>query len=266
MIARDPVFCARVARWKRDGLLARWWSGPTGALVGTPAMSSLVEASSLRLDVRFASQVQRLYADAKGWRVAGDGFDEGSFDAALVAAPAEQAAALLSLHDLALAREAAAVRSIACWSVMVAFAEPVEWEPAFLRDCPPIAWAARNNTKPGRPDGECWVIQANPHWSRTNIEREATDVSGQLLAAFGHVTGASLPATTFLKAHRWRYAHPRSEQEILPWNASLRLGACGDWCHAPTIEGAWLSGNALAETVAGTLLGIEREDPLESIS
>ena len=45
--------------------------------------------------------------------------------------------------------------------------------------------------------------------------------------------------------HRWRYAlveKPLGESYI--WDATLRLGACGDWCLGPRIEAAFNSGEA----------------------
>ena len=235
-------------------------------MVGTPSMGGLVGAMCDNLDVRFRTHVNRTFRDDTGWHVAGDGFQEGPFYAVLMATPAEQAAALLSLHDLAMASEAASVRSVACWTVMASFAEPLDIETTFLSDSPPLSWAARDNTKPDRPDRECWVIQADAAWSRPNLERDAKDVANDLLEAFRQQTNADLPPTTFLKAHRWRYARPRGEQDLLLWNEERRLGACGDWCRAPTIEGAWLSGNGLAETVGRCLSGNIGDLPCEAVN
>ena len=54
------------------------------------------------------------------------------------------------------------------------------------------------------------------------------------------------PAT----AHRWRYAdtEPALTQGSW-WDAQMRLGLCGDWLHGGKVEGAWLSGRALAQQV-----------------
>lgn len=251
-VARDPRFAAQAARWKRQGVAERWWNGPAGAMVGVPAMSALVEAECAARDVRFNALVQRIERKAEGWRVVGPGLDAGGFDALVVAVPAEQAAALLSLHDLTLAREAAAVRSSPCWTAMIGFDQPLGAGPAYMREFPPIAWAARGSAKPGRPGGETWVVQADPQWSREHLERTAEDVASLLFEALAHGIG-ELPSPAFLKAHRWRFARPAVEHELLPWNPAIRLGACGDWCGAPTIEAAWLSGHRLGIAVAEAL-------------
>jgi renalase len=51
-------------------------------------------------------------------------------------------------------------------------------------------------------------------------------------------------------AHRWRYALP---DPVAPtdalYDAQARIGAAGDWCAGPRVEGALLSGCALAGRV-----------------
>lgn len=253
LLAGDGAFAAEVSAWREAGLIAAWPEGPEGALVGVPAMSSLVAAQCAGHDVRFGAQVQRTELDADGWHVSGPGWREGPFAALVIAIPAEQAAPLLSLHDLAMAREAAAARSHPCWTAMAAFAEPLAGVPSVLRDAGPIAWAARNSSKPGRIGAECWVIQAGAEWSARNLESEREDVAGRLLALFAAEAGIAPPAPTFLKAHRWRFALSYGESGRAQWNGDLNLGACGDWCMAGCIEGAWRSGTELARQVAASL-------------
>lgn len=251
--AGDDEFAAQVARWREAGLLAPWAGGPAGAMVGTPAMASLVEAQCAEHQVRFEALVHRLERDGDQWSVVGPGLHGGPFAAIAVATPAEQAAPLLSLHDLALAREAAAVRSQPCWTVMAAFAEPLAGIPDFLRDRGGIAWAARNNSKPGRAGAECWVIQASAEWSQANLEREREEIARDLLEEFAAELGASLPEPQFLKAHRWRFALSYGQHGTTLWNPRLRLGACGDWCVSGRVEGGWRSGVDLADRIIAEL-------------
>lgn len=247
-------FAAQVADWEQRGLAARWLSGPEGAVVGVPSMSALVEAQCAAHDTQFEAQVQRIEATEPGWRLAGPSLDDGPFAAVVVAVPAEQAVGLLSLHDLALASEAAAARSRPCWTVLAAFAEPLAGVPDLVRDAGDIAWAARNNSKPGRADTECWVIQAGADWSQRNLERDPADVADELLALLAAATGSHLPPPTFLKAHRWRFGMSYGQRGRPLWNPQLRLGACGDWCLGPQIEGAWRSGGLLADQIAAALI------------
>ncbi|MFM5950285.1 MAG: NAD(P)/FAD-dependent oxidoreductase [Novosphingobium sp.] len=250
--AGEGSFAAQVALWRQAGLVADWDGGPDGALVGVPAMASLIEAQSGDHDVRFGSLVQRIESDGLSWFLSGPGLREGPFAALVIAIPSEQAAPLLSLHDLHMAREAAAARSQPCWTVMAGFPQPVPVGLDYLADIGAIAWAARDNSKPGRQSGECWVIQAGPEWTQRHLEADRDDVASQLLAIFAAEAAAALPNPSFLKAHRWRFALSYGQRGQTLWNPKLRLGACGDWCQSPPIEGAWRSGTELAERIAAT--------------
>lgn len=250
-------FSDQLARWMAGGTVARWDAGPVGGVVPAPQMRSLVETLCAGRDVRFSHRVDRAYRQEGGWMLAGPDFESGPFAAVILATPAEQAAPLLSLHDLVMAREAAAVRSAPCWSVMASFPEPLTGVPSVIADCGELEWAARNNSKPGRSAGECWVLQASAEWSRQNLDAAREDVANALLGMFATEVGTTLPAPTFLKAHRWRFARPHGTTGRVLWNADLQLGACGDWCVDPTIAGAWEAGTMLGEVVAADLLAVQ---------
>lgn len=249
----DPEFAAQAKVWEQAGLIARWPAGPDGAWVGVPAMNSLVAAETDRLQVRFDAQVLRIDQTEAGWSLSGPDLREGPFAAVVLAVPCEQAAPLLALHDLMMAQEAASVRSVPSWSVMAGFAEPLIGLPDMVRDQGPIRWAARNNSKPGRGTAECWVIHSASEWSRDNVEMAPERVAAELLGALALTSKAPLPDPVLLKAHRWRYAMPLGQRGAPLWNSGLRLGACGDWCVRPEIEGAWRSGVHLAERIADSM-------------
>jgi renalase len=251
--ATSPEFSAQAAHWERDGLIAHWPTGPEGAWIGVPAMSAVVAAEAAKLPVIFSAQVLRVDRGSAGWTLSGPDLHEGPFAAVVIAVPCEQAASLLAVHDLAMAQEAASVRSVPCWSVMVSFAEPLAGLPDFIREQGPIRWAARENSKPGRGKAECWVIQSSSEWSRDNVELEPGQAASELLAALAQISVAALPNPSFLKAHRWRYALPLGQGGAPLWNPDLRLGACGDWCIGPQIDGAWRSGAKLADQIAAAI-------------
>lgn len=244
----DECFAKQVAIWETEGLVAHWPTGPDGPYVPVPRMSALVEAQCTSMDVRQGAQVQRIESDAGAWWLVGPDFREGPFDAVVVAVPAEQAAALLSLHDLDLAREAAMIRSTPSWTLMAGFDEALNL-PDRIATGHEITWAVRNSSKPGREDRESWVIQASADWSLQNLERDREEIAEDLLHLFAEATGTDLPAPSFAKAHRWRFALPLGRRSGPLWNDTLRMGTCGDWCMDGRIEGAWLSGVALADKI-----------------
>ena len=251
--ARDPDFVAKVADWANQGVVARWPAAGPDAWVGLPAMNAPVAHLARQLAVEFSSHVMSLSRDAAGWHVTMQGGDRhGPFDAAIVALPAEQAAAFLGAHDLAMASLAMAVRSQPCWTMLAAFDGPLPIRADVIRRSGVLAWAARNGTKPGRAPGEAWVVQAEGTWSTAHLEQPAEQVAQTMLKALTAVSGdAPRPALRHVSAHRWRYAMVRSAEQGALWNKALRLGACGDWLLGPRVELAWQSGRQLAQVIGG---------------
>ncbi len=167
----------------------------------------------------------------------------------VLAIPAEQTSALLASAAPDLAARASAARSEPCWTVMLAFAEPVAVDQNCWRGEGIIGWAARNSSKPGRTGPESWVVQAGPDWSAQHLEADPDWVADALIAAFSALLDAGLPPRVGMVSHRWRYARSGVEGSGAIFDRDRRLGICGDWLIAPRIEAAWISGTELAELI-----------------
>lgn len=266
---RDTRFQQRASEWAQAGVAAQW-SGRIAALdrgqitpkqdgktrlVGTPDMPAIGRRLAEGLDVRLNTRIAKAEARPGGWRLLSD---EGSkpelFDHLLLAIPAPQAAELLEAAP-ALLRQVQPIAMQSCWAVMAAFEEPIDvpLDGAFV-DNSPLSWIARNSSKPGRPDTvDAWVLHGSHAWSEEHLEIDRPDAVKRLVAAFWEATGATPRLPTYATAHRWRYAippEPLSDRSL--YDAERRIGVAGDWCGGPRVEGAFLSGLALAETVLAT--------------
>lgn len=265
--ARDAEFVRFVQEAVAGGVAAPW-SGRVGTLsaggiapetaaparfVGTPGMSAFVKPLAEGIVLRTGVRVGAVARDGAGWRLEStEGDALGRYDAVAVAAPAPQAAPLLAAAP-ALAARAASVPMRPCWAGLVAFEKPLalaaRLDAAFVEGAP-LAWIARNGSKPGRPPGESWVLHAAPAWSEAHVDATPDDVARELVAALGDVLGQALPAPLHRSAHRWLYALPAgaaaSPGDPCLWDPALRLGACGDWCLEGRVEAAFRSGAALA--------------------
>lgn len=213
--------------------------------VATPRMSALGRFLGQNLDCRLEHRVNRLTRDGDTWSVHVDGRESmGGFDAVILTCPGPQAAALLPAESR-LQEIAASVRYAPCWAVMMSFDTRVDlaFDGTHLDDHP-IGWMARDSSKPGRPSGERWVIHGSPSWSQAQLEAEPDHIVEVLSDAFEALSGRR-PNSAF--AHRWRYAlcHD-TEDRTVQFHSRLNLGLCGDAFTAPKIEGAWLSGHAMA--------------------
>lgn len=252
--ARDPAFRNAVAAWEAAGAAAHWPAGGEEAFVGTPGMNGPLKAMASGLDVRWGVRALGLAREGEWWRV---DTEAGAITArtVLVAVPAEQAAELLRDAAPELAAIPASVQSAPCWAVMVIFAQRLPLASAAIRGEGAISWAARNASKPARSAAETWVIHASPARSRALIDLPKDEVATLLLDDFRAATGlASLPPALHCDAHRWLYALPEvAAGGPAHFDAALGLGLAGDYLHSPRVEGAFLSGRALARAALAAL-------------
>jgi len=244
---RDHAFWEQVNRWSSEGLAARWPVAGEDAWVGTPGMNSPIKAMAAAHEVILGVRIESIERIATTWQLRHAGGIDGPFDALVLAIPAEQSAALLSLHDFGLARVALHARSQPCWTGMFAFNEVLAAPDTPIRDTDIISWAVRNSAKPGRQGPEAWLLQAQPDWTRKWLESDSQWVAEKLLDGLGEALGLALPMPIFATAHRWRFAMSSGTGDGALWCPDKKLGACGDWLLGPRVECAWLSGRALAQ-------------------
>jgi photolyase PhrII len=261
---RDARLRPLLHAWRRRGLVAEWrapigvhedgaWRASEGSVrrwVGVPGMRALAAHLAADLAVRTDTTVASLARDGDGWRLHdADGRDVGRFDAVIVALPAPAAARLLRPHAPALAERADAATMHPCWATLVAFdgAVALPYDGAFVNGDAVLAWVARDGSKPGRPEPHTWVLHATRAWSAARLDADRESVREELLAAFARLAGGALPPVLEATAHRWSQAIPDPAlAEDALYDATLALGACGDWCGGPRIEGALLGGLAAA--------------------
>tara|TARA_R110001599_G_scaffold29407_6_gene100560 strand:+ start:1083 stop:2018 length:936 start_codon:yes stop_codon:yes gene_type:complete len=249
--ARDQAFQTVVKQWQDDGAVARWAAAGQEAWVGAPAMNAPIKLLAARHDVTWSMHIDGLVKQENGWQLQSEGqIINGLFDIVILAIPAEQASALLAPLDVRLHTIAANIVSAPCWTVMLAFADPIKTDKVTVRDDAVIGWAARNSDKPGRKGPDSWVIQASPGWSLEHLENSQEQVVSVLSDRFADILDVSLAEPLMSSAHRWRYARSGKADKDALYNDDLKIGVCGDWLLGPRVECAWLSGTALAKRIA----------------
>ena len=260
----DPLFREFTDDWLARGVVAEWTgriirlesktvidSAPQPRYVGMPGMSAMAVDLAVGLCVRTGTQITAVTHSSFGWTIATEAHETvGPFDALVVTLPAPQVADLLGSHHFGAV--AANVKMTACWTIMAAFESQIEvpWDGAFVHDSP-IAWVARNSSKPGRErETDCWVLQASPEWSAAHLEVTADIAERDLLEAFSSVVGGHLPPQRYVAAHRWRYgqcSEPDGRRSL--FDPEIGLAVCGDWLADGRIEGAFLAGIRAADAV-----------------
>jgi len=276
---QSAQFSDEVSAWRAAGVAEEWTgnvvslkagesaplSNGTPRYVGVPGMNAIGAHLAQGLDVRLEQRVigveqvgdgqrarwaLRCLSDAD--RPEGIAVTEGLYDSVVVAVPADQAVGLLAPLP-SMAAQAAQTHLEPCWTLMLGFTDSLglPYDAAFV-DGRRLNWLARESSKPGRRSGERWVGQAGPAWSLEHLEDDPEDVKVKLQKAFNEATGNQVQPI-HAAVHRWRYSlPPQIMDDPCLWDATARLGACGDWCGGPRIEGAWRSGRALAQRMLGT--------------
>jgi len=272
------AFSEQIAYWIENGMALDWRArvvdlDATGGVtriagarfVGVPSMQTLAEDLARGVDLVVDAQVRRLVRDAQGqWFVEmrgvhGDVLD-GPFETAIVAVAASQAVPLLA-EVPALQTRAGAIDMTPVWTLLVAYPQhlPVPYDVA-LPDDDLVAWLARDSAKPGRPDGERWVVHAAPAWSAAHVDDAPEAVRAALLARFERIARTAGRVPSFIAVHRWRYAIAmRGDRAPFWWDAQARLGVCGDWFGSQdgpgTVGQAFASGDALGLQAARWMTG-----------
>jgi len=276
---RDDLFARHVRSWISEGVTAAWMgrivelrSGgeivsekrSRVRYVGTPGMNSIAKHLAQDLNVELGRSVSRLVAlndaDDGGWELL-DSNDQscGRFDAVISNCPPPQSASLLDGHT-DLTNRIASVGMIPCWTLMLQCEglADLPYVGAFVNEGP-LSWISRNDAKPGRTHASdesksassAWVLHAGAEWSKQHLEDDREIVREHLMGAMEQIIGRKIGDVQHAFTHRWRYANTSSPlPERCLWDHTSMIGACGDWCGGPRVEGAFLSGAA----VAGALL------------
>jgi renalase len=249
--AQGVRFQSRVERWQAEGSVAEWLPGKW---VGTPGMTAPARALAAELRVIRECRVTGLVGGPGDWRLVSDPAPAGviaqeSFDAVILAIPAPQIDPLATSAGIRFL-ELERVRYAPCLTLMLAFDQPTEWrEPSFSPSQGPVAWIARNDSKPDRDNARATVVvHATPAWSRSHLDDSAESAADALLTSVRPQIGDAEPV--FRMVHRWLYARVEQSAGIpFLWDPAQQVGACGDWTGGPRVECAFDSGEALAAKI-----------------
>lgn len=274
---RAPEFASQVEQWCAAGVAAEWQgkvvslengistelNEPKARYVGTPSMNAIAKALATQLEIRTSTTVQSISRNEGQWQVTDTaGSIHSPFDYVISSAPPAQTLTLMGELSTSFVQTLPTVVMAPCWAVMI---QPqatlrTEFDAAFVHGSP-LSWIARNSSKSGRDNKECWVLHGSAEWSNQHLEESAESIAISLVDAFWNATKLAPLPLEFAIAHRWRYALP---QETLTsqflFDHKARLGVCGDWCGGPRIEGAFLSGRAMAQALLADAVGASLSD------
>lgn len=259
--ASDSAFQRQVETWQTAGAAALWEAQITsfeadgwqpikpssGRFVGTPSMTAPAKLLAKNLDIRFSTTIDQLLRHDNRWQLhtKENGLIDATFDTVVLAIPSKQAEPLVLSHSTALYDRCRDAVMAPTWALMVYARERMnlDFDGAFINQGM-FSWIARSSSKPMRPSAEAWIAHATTEWSRTHENLSKEDAAPLLIAGFEALTGIR-PETH--QTHLWRFARlGHATQHGHVFDQTLRLGLCGDWTSTEKVEGAWLSGRAVA--------------------
>jgi photolyase PhrII len=267
---RDPALIPYLQSWCDDHHVAEWRGhfvsiektgeirdvAYTPRFVGTPTMESLGRHLSGDLSIQYSREVARVIREQNGYRLyCTENRDLGNFDVVLWNCPPAQVAKQLDA-PCSWREELSKVQMVPCWAVMLAIESEwkIPFDGAFINRGN-LSWMARDSSKPSRAtQPETWVLHSTVTWASENLELAHERAIESLIDEAEKATGRKMPPKSYANAHRWLYSRPAdSLQAKSLWDESNSVGACGDWCGGPRVEGALKSGMALAGRVLGSL-------------
>jgi len=267
--ATDPAFKLQVQRWQSVGAAALWEAQVTsfdadgwqtikpsvGRFVGTPSMTAPAKQLAKDLTIHFSTTIDQLLREEGVWKLHSKehGLNASRFDTVLLAIPSKQAEVLVQAHSQVLHQYCQDAVMVPNWTLMV-YAKaplPLDFDAAFINQGM-YSWLARSSSKPKRPQAEAWVAQATSEWSSAHEHLTKDEAAPLLVDGFAALTGYR---PELFQNHLWRFARLAKQNDAGPqFDLTLQLGLCGDWTTGQKVEGAWLSGQALARAVGAATL------------
>ncbi|XP_075142394.1 renalase-like [Leptodactylus fuscus] len=210
-------------------------------------------------------------ASMKKWKVD----DYGWFDYLVVAHNGKCAARLMAdagapqIHNLlkvkfgpVLSPRTNVMQLCSLWVLLFALPRrfEVDFDGAFVEH-PDISWIGNNTSKYSAQNQlQCWTLISTKTFGASHkVPQEfippskEKEVTLLLLNGFAELTGIhrQLVAPCFTKVQLWGAANPLNvlQGEDCVFQSSHNVGICGDWLVSPSIEGAAISGLALAEVI-----------------
>lgn len=219
--------------------------------VSLPAMNNLCKELASNLSVKVNTKIVKLSKRSHQWKLTDinkNTYD--NYDLVISTAPPKQTADLFENHTHEV-KEISKIEMLSCFSLMLIpeqnFVLPYQ---GIKFQHPVLGWIGVNYSKPARDNNGGLIIQSNFDWAGEHIDDNLEEIGDLLQDSAEKVFKLKFNKLNYKSVHRWLYATPKKvASQPYFWNQKKNLAACGDWCVAGKIEGAFLSGMALFNSI-----------------
>lgn len=266
--ARSDAFRAQVAAWVKSGVCHEWCRGlhrySEGALFAPEAdhhpryacragmsalASALAEADGTTIERQ--SKVTKVHCQNRLWTLTCEDGKAFRTRRLILTSPPPQGANLLAEAAPAAADLLRGISIDPCLAVAAQFPRrAIPWHGIQSNDAT-ISWIGHDTAKRPdlHPDRTIIVMHASPGFSRTHYDEPEDKIGKALLVRASEIAGQDFlhPESIFLQ--RWRYAMSNPPPKGPPahsFDLPAPLILAGECFAGGKIEGAWLSGQALA--------------------
>jgi len=249
--ARQSSMRELVAEWRARGAVTAWPGPRSDRFIGTPGMNAVGALLATGLDVRRGCKVLSATRTDGEWCLAIEHQPDMRAGRLVLTAPVPQSLALLASGGVPLSDERLhalqALTYHSCLALLLTLAgqSAIPAEGVVLDD-PHVRWLADNTKKgisPGVPSAV--TVHLQPAWSAEHYGDDEAQLARLVLPGIERWLAAPV---VHVGLHRWKFSEPiTTYHEPCMWYADLGLGFAGDAFGGPRVEGAAVSGLALAE-------------------
>ena len=255
--AKTERFSALVEEFRRLGIARTWPEASAHRFVGQPSMNAVGKYLAEGLDIRREAKVLSVRRVEKIWELDIEHQPTLRVGKLALTAPVPQSLALLKAGNVELPTDLAGglaeLRYYPCLALLVTLSGTslVPTEGVALSEGP-VRWIADNVKKGISATGKAAVtVHLSPafaaeHYAKTELE--LFPLIEPIIASWlgGSVLNVAL--------HRWKFSEPITTYSApCVWREELGLGFAGDAFGGARVEGAALSGWALADKMAADL-------------
>ncbi|MDP3072259.1 MAG: FAD-dependent oxidoreductase [Opitutaceae bacterium] len=249
--AKSERFAGLVAEWAARGVVAPWPGASAHRWIAKPSMNALGKCLAEGLDVRRESKVLKVQRDEGGWELTIENQKAWRAGSLVLTAPLPQSLALLLAGGVALPQalmgELAALTYHPCLALLLTLEGPSTVPAEGLAfSTGPVRWIADNTQKGISPGVAAAVtVHVSPAFAAEHFTKTEPELAALVLPGIESHLGSPVMKVTL---QRWKFSEPTTTPaQPCVWLPDLGLGLAGDALGGPRVEGAALSGLALAD-------------------
>ena len=252
---RSDDFQSQVNEWIRNNVVTEWCKGFESEdghprYVGVTGMTSLAKDLAQGLDVRTSTLVFSLTKNENSWTVTTDDGEKHEADRVILTAPLPQSFSLMFSAGLEMPADLRSIDYDRTLGLLVTLASPTHNIPApGGRQNPDDVFSfIADNAARGPSSATALTFHANAQWSKEHFDLPTEEIGAALMNAAQPWIGGSLLVHREVK--KWRFATPQRVWPEPYWlDETHTLGLAGDAFNGPKVEGAYLSGLAVARAI-----------------